>query len=626
MRKMNSLALKLASFLILLSSICVLHAAPAPSDAYDFIFVGGGTAGLALASRLSHLLPSSSILVLEAGPDGRQDPQISIPGNRGRNIGSKYDWNLTTTEQPGLGGRKIGIARGHVLGGSSAINLMVWNRAEDVEYDEWEEFGEGWNWKSMHRNMIKADNFTVTNTSLYHGTRGVGTTGPISALINEFIPPQQWTVVPTIKSLGIPENKESLGGKTIGTMIQPSNLRKDDYTRSYSATGYLSRAGGNVKVLTGVRVQKINFREALGGKNGGKKKLIATSVTTTGNVTYTANKEVILTSGSLQSPGLLELSGIGSPSLLKSLNIPVLYANPNVGENLQDHIRVQIAVKLKPGYTSFDILRFNSTYAAEQMALYSSGKRSLYWYTGNGITFTNWDQVLTPDTTSTLLKLAKAHLMERTQTAIHKKRNALLWKYLTAVKRVPQMEIIFSDGYTGQKGYPPPTSPLFGSMYSTLIGVLQHPFSTGSIHISSSNVTDAPILNPAYLSSPYDQFAMLHITKYLRTLASTPPFSTIWETEYEPGFDILPRNASDAEYNAYVRNVTNTIMHPVGTCAMAPEEEGGVVDEELKVYGTANVRVVDASIMPVLLSAHMQTAVYGIAERAAEIIGDYYKR
>ncbi len=176
-----------------------------------------------------------------------------------------------------------------------------------------------------------------------------------------------------------------------------------------------------------------------------------------------------------------------------------------------------------------------------------------------------------------------------------------------------------SDGYTGVKGYPAVNTTLYGKGFFSLIAAIMHPFSRGTVHINASNPLGKPLIDPRYLSNEYDLQAAIAAIKKCRQIALTPPIRDVWVSEYEPGLNNVN---TDAEWRDFVLNTALTIYHPVGTCSMLPKRDGGVVDSKLKVYGTENLRVVDASIIPVLISAHMQTAVYGIAEMAAEIIID----
>ncbi|KAF2466931.1 alcohol oxidase [Lindgomyces ingoldianus] len=593
-------------WLTLTLSVVILGLAEAKCNAngtaFDFIIVGGGTAGLAVSARLSLSLPQSCILVLEAGPDGRDEPGIYIPGRKGSTIGGKYDWNLTSTPQPGLSSRVVPQTRGKVLGGTSALNLMVWDRASAQEFDAWEGLGNpGWNWKSMYKAMLRVENFFPSEE---YGEEGVGHRGPIQTLINRILPEHQKTWIPTMNFLGMESNLESLGGYPLGVMRQPTNIRESNYTRSYSPE-YLNLAGQNLILKLGMRVAKINF-----------KKLTATGVTLDNGSILTATKEVIISAGSFQSPQLLELSGIGSSTVLSAAGVSIIKELPGVGENLQDHVRIMNSYKLKPNFTSTDILRVNATYAAQQLALYNAGEVSLYDYTASGYTYMNWSSI-SSNTSTYLTNIAKS----ATPNPSPVDKLKLSWLEAPYTQTVPQLEIIFSDGLTSVAGYPAANSSLYGSLFFTLISAVQHPLSRGNVHITSANISTPPTINPNYLSHPYDLAALKVATKFARQIADTSPMKEVWDTEYEPGAGVQ----TEAQWENFVRKTTLSIYHPVGTCAMITEKDGGVVSPELKVYGVKGLRVVDASVVPVGVGAHMQTVVYGVAERAAEIIAKEYK-
>lgn len=524
---------------------------------------------------------------------------------KGSTLGTVYDWNFTTVPQVNVNNRVLGAARGRVLGGSSALNLMTYDRASKSEYDAWEDLGNpGWNWKNMVAYMKKSENFTGANTATY-GSAGVGLTGPVKAVVNRYIPEQQDLWIPTLQGLGVPKNLESLGGDPLGVMWQPSSIDSTHYNRSYSANAYLPVAGSNLIVLTNTVVSRVNLQTS-------GKKQVATGVTLSTGDIITATKEVILSAGSIQSPGLLERSGIGQASVLSAVGLTQKVNLPGVGENLQDHLRIQSSYQLKPNYTSFDILRYNATYAAEQLQLWKNNQFSRYDYTGSAYTFVNW-----------LSLSALPQMLPLAIRAAATSASATVRKQLTLIGNpaVPQVEVIFSDGYTGSKGYPPATSPLYGQGFFSLISAIQHPFSRGNVHITSTDPSAKPALDPNYLSHEYDVQAAVNAIKFARKIATSPPLSSAWVSEYEPGLDVVK---TDAQWREFVLNTTVSIYHPLGTCSMLPKADGGVVDPSLKVYGTSNLRVVDASIIPLLISAHIQTAVYGIAEFAAvKIIADY---
>lgn len=202
------------------------------------------------------------MLVIEAGPDGRDDPRIYVAGMKGSTLGSQYDWNFTTVPQPGANNRVLAQNRGKVLGGSSALNLLSYDRAAKADYNAWEELGnEGWNWKSMHAAMENAETFQVTSVNGSVGIAeagGVGYDGPIHALVNRFSPKQQELFFPTMQGLGLDETYEFLNGDMLGWMRHTSGILNANYTRSYSPI-YLNGAGANLHLMLGTMVAKVNL-------------------------------------------------------------------------------------------------------------------------------------------------------------------------------------------------------------------------------------------------------------------------------------------------------------------------------------------------------------------------------
>ncbi|KAK7548256.1 alcohol oxidase [Phyllosticta citricarpa] len=605
---------------LFLSQISVPGAEAANSSSveiYDYIIVGGGTAGLALSTRLSQLLPGSSILVLEAGPAAPHSPNILIPGLKGSNLNGPHDWNLTTVPQAQLNGRSVTQPRGRVLGGSTALNLMVWDRAAAAEYDVWAQphFGgdEGWGWESLYGAMLRAENFTRPADEGVYGNAGVAYGGPVQMVVNRYVPEQQLAFIPAMVNLGAPLNQESLGGNPLGAGRQPSTLRSSDYSRSY-ATAYLPLAGSNVNVVTDVTVTTVLFED----EKDASGELVARGVTLADGPIINARKEVILSAGSLKSPQILESSGIGNSRILSAAGIEPLLDLPGVGENLQDHVKVQNVYQLKANYSSFDRIRYDAAYAAQQLDLWYRNETSAYDYTGSTIAFLTWSQVAGANT-SFVPSPAAANDTAAAAMAHSAIDEAKLGFLLDEETNAPALELLFSDGYFGAASYPAANTSLYGANFFTLIAGVQHLFSTGSVHVDASAeapATAAPRIDPRYLEHPYDAAALREAAKYLRRVAATPPLSAFVEAEYEPGLEVK----TDEQWEAYVRQAGSTLFHPTGTCAMMERAIGGVVDGRLRVHGTANLRVVDASVIPVQISAHIQTAVYGIAERAARLI------
>lgn len=510
-----------------------------------------------------------------------------------------------TTPQAALNNRSIIHNRGKALGGSSAINLLIWNRASSREYDAWEALGNpGWNWRSMFSAMLTAETFQRRNGTAQYGEDGIAFGGPVETALLEDPPPHVQACIPTLESLGLKQNLESLNGDNVGTMYQPVTHRLSNHTRSYSVD-YLISAGDNLVVMPNTSVSKLTL------SNDGT---VVTGVVLSCGKRIHAKKEVILSAGSLLSPKILELSGIGRKDVLLRAGVVHKIDLPGVGENLQDHLRIQTTYELQPNITGLDILRYNQTRAAIELELWRQGQTSLYQYSGSCYGFLKWQRAAGNDTR--LLHLAQS--VANTSHAVDRMKLSLL---LDSSSRIPDLQVVFGDGYIGTRGYPANTTSGYGKSYATLLAGVMHPFARGSVHISSANASATPVIDPRYLSNAFDLEATKQAAKYLREMGSTTPFKELWVKEYDPGFD----TQTDEQWEAYVRENVSTFYHPLGTCAMLPREDDGVVDSELKVYGVNNLRVVDASVIPIMISANIQTAVYGLAERAAEIIAANYR-
>ncbi|KAJ3957861.1 hypothetical protein N0V92_005574 [Colletotrichum tropicale] len=574
------------------TAVLLFGVASAQDKTYDYVIVGGGTAGSALATRLSLGLPDAQILLLEAGPSALDELRINVPGLRGSILGTNFDWNFTTVDQSGLGGRQILVNRGKVLGGSSAMNYLCYDRASSPEYESWAEMGSGgWTWDVMIDAMTKSENFTGSDKD----TRG--RTGPIRNTYNRVIYDVLNTWQPAGSELGLPINEEgNMNGNPIGIMFQGTNINNVDYSRSYSANSYLPLAGSNLVVQTNAQVVKVNLEKA------SEIEYVATGVTLADGSVINATKEVILSAGSVQSPSLLELSGIGQTAVLEAAGVTPLVDLPGVGENYQDHIRTSNVYRLKDGIDSFDNLIFdaNGENATAELQKWIDGEVSLYDYTSAAYGFLNWGQVDSQ---------AQADIIALAETAVGASTSPIDKKKLEFLKNdaVPDYELIFEANHVGAAGYP--GSGKFITVFSTVM----HALSRGNVHIDPANPTGKPIIDPKYLSNEHDIKAAAEGAKFARKIAETGPISAMWEAETEPGPDVQ----TDEQFSEFAVNTVNSFYHPVGTCSLLPRDDGGVVDADLKVYGTTNLRVVDNSIIPIILSGHIQTAAYGIAEVAA---------
>lgn len=244
---------------------------------------------------------------------------------------------------------------------------MIWDRGSAKEYDGWEEVGNpGWGFQTMIQAMNKAENFTNPGAPIYTGSTGYGTEGPINAVVDRYRPAQQSTRIPTFKNFGITHNTDWLAGHNLGAAFPSSTIDPTHYNRSYSAVEYLPLAGPNLEVRTSTEVAKVNLEKSDG-------RYVATGVTLMNGDVITARKEVIVSAGTIKSPAILELSGIGGETL-QAVGAEKVINLPGVRENLQDHPRIQLSFQLKDNYTSFDKLKVDPVYAAEQLALWNTGK------------------------------------------------------------------------------------------------------------------------------------------------------------------------------------------------------------------------------------------------------------
>lgn len=313
-----------------------------------------------------------------------------------------------------------------------------------------------------------------------------------------------------------------------------------------------------------------------------------------------ASKEVILSAGSINTPQLLELSGVGNASILAPLGVDSVIDLPGVGENLQDHPAVILVYKLKPGYESLDNLTGERLAAA--LAEYATGAGTL----------TQQISTLAYATTDRYMSVADA--IQSSLLAIKPNVHLSATQQVQQIKQLaagsPSIEFLPINLNFGTT----PTEPT--ASYVTFGACLQHSFSRGTIHIVSSDASVPPAIDPRYLDNPYDIFHLSRAAQYLRKVSNTVAMSHFIEREVEPG----PTIETDPEWDEYVRSNVRTEFHPIGTASSMPRDQGGVVDSELRVYGTSNVRVADLSVLPIHLATHPQTVAYAIAERAAGLI------
>ncbi|PVH80354.1 GMC oxidoreductase [Cadophora sp. DSE1049] len=623
------------------------------SQSFDFLIIGGGTAGLVLASRLSSI-SSLHIGVLEAGPSAFNEPLINIPGRFGESLGSRYDWKFETTAQDGLNGRKLAWPRGKVLGGTSALNFMTWNRACREDYDAWERLGnEGWGWdgllpffKKSERFLPPSDEFT---NSLFHNPAHHGTNGPIySVYSNEFGASHQFWHA-SFNNLGIETNKNHFGGSNVGAWTSLTSVDPRTRTRCYSAKRYYQPIASrpNCVVLTEATVEKITLEWK-------DSEWVATGArfTHSGKEYYaSASREVILCAGSVQSPQLLELSGIGNPAILRAKGIEVKVPNVNVGENLQEHMMTMAIYEISPELSTLDDLRQSPQLLASAMEEFTTKASGPLTQIPSSVAYLPFTTVIPPSTMQSILsKLPTPTLGPRSNHSLLRQR--ILHERFDSSSRLGQVEFNFDTS-----NYSPYFTSEPGKKYATMMMMLQYPFSVGNIHIPASNtlsaskarakvtIHDKPIIDPKYyqgVGGDVDLRTMVEAQKFADKITKTAPLSSIIVTRVFPPENVEKYgngNEAEEDFSEFVQNYTITDWHPVGTCGMGPaptlagsEDEGGgeggydpaniagVVDPRLRVHGVKGLRVVDASIMPLHISAHIQATVYAIGEKGASMI------
>ncbi|KAA1467387.1 alcohol oxidase [Dentipellis sp. KUC8613] len=583
---------------------------------FDYLIVGAGPAGLTLAARLAED-KDITVGILEAGEYASGMPIIDVPGMAGQSMGHPtLDWGYHTVPQYGANDRQINQTRGKAIGGCTAVNFMASNRASAEEYDAIEGLGNpGWNWREFLKYMKKSETYTVPSddvveqyyagyTHEYHGHDG-----PLQKSFPVWYNELHKPYLDTLVKLGLPISTEAGNGVNTGAMTGPFTVDPLKMARSYGATAHYEPNihKKNFVVVTGAHVTRVLLQP---GDDGD---VVATGIEfVKGGETFTAkaSREVILSAGSFQSPQLLELSGIGGRDVLEKHGIKQLVDLPSVGENLQDHCYVPFAIEVDEDVETYECLH-DAERLAKELKLYQTEKRGMLSSMFSAFAFAPLNAVANAKEVERLEKLVDNDTSLLSYSA-HAKQYPYLRKWLSDPTKA-QIEIVQMPGlYTWGLVKPEPETH-----YQTFLIINLHPHSRGSVHIESSDPLVPPAIDPAYFMNPIDLDFMVHAAKFTRKIATTEPFHHEGVEFFDPSEDILNDNEVLREW---CRNAVESIFHPVGSSSMLPRSDGGVVDPSLKVYGTKNLRVVDASVIPIQLSCHPQATVYGLAEKAADII------
>ncbi|KAI8347642.1 alcohol oxidase [Blakeslea trispora] len=611
-----------------LSSIAL--AQTTAGDTYDYVIVGGGVAGLALANRLSED-KDVTVAVLESGPNAENQFVIYAPGMYGQAVGSELCPLLPTVPQEGMNNRSLTIATGRLLGGGSAINGLVWTRGGLKDYDAWEELGNpGWNGEEMFKYFKKVENFTLPTTEqAEYGATALkevhGTKGPIDISFTNFEFPQSRYWNASLDSLDFNAVPDLLNGSLHGYSVTPNTLNPDTVRRTDAYTGYIAPYShrNNLFVLANHTVSRVEFEKQKSGS------LVATGVEwyPTGSKdkkqTLKARMEVILSAGAIGSPKLLEVSGVGNKDILSSVGVKALLDLPGVGSNLQDHVHgVVVSTTNITGYTTNSVFT-NDDLAQEMKEEYVKNKTGIWTTTPNNLGYPSPSQLFKSTAVSSGKNFAEMirdysekyaeyyATTNATNTDLIKKQYGIIADRYESDYLSP-IEINLTPGYGGTGN-----ADIKNNKYQTVNHVLIAPLSRGYTHINSSDIEEPVIINPQYYTHPLDLELHAASFKLAREIISAPAgLGQLNSGEAEPGMNVT----SDEDIKAWLASNVRSDWHPVGTCAMLPEDLGGVVDASLKVYGTSNLRIVDASIIPLEVSSHLMQPTYGIAEKAADII------
>jgi choline dehydrogenase-like flavoprotein len=585
------------------SAITQVVRATCVPKSFDYVIVGGGPAGLLIANRLS-ANPNTTVAVIEAGDSGHNNPNISyVPKSimeYGIFMGTSIDWKYKTAPQKYAGNSTLSYWAGKALGGSTAVNGMTYIRAEKDQIDDWEELGnEGLNWESMLEYFLAQEGFHVPNAEMR--SRGAvyeddahGMDGEIAVSFSPYLVGQGFAELlkETSEAMGYPYNEEPNNGTMRGFNTWPMTINASALVRADAARTFyfpIAESRPNLHVFFNTTAARITWDQS-----HPTPEVLANGVEviTSDNVTETisATKEVIVAGGAIRSPGFLEHSGVGNPAVLEPLGIDTVNPLYTVGANLPDQPQNGFVYNSSTNWTGYptfiSYLSASDLFGEELPAFTEEVRANLSAYAAT---------IIADYAPNTTFLAIQEDLLKRQFDLV-----------FTPNSAVPLMEILWA-----------PVGTQIVARYWNLL-----PFSRGSIHINSTDATIPPNIDPNFLQLPIDTYVQAAAAVRIREHFTTSPLAEHVTGEVTPGFDTVPQGAGwrDPLWDSWIRETLAGNSHPVSTCAMMSAELGGVVDSQGRVYGTSNVRVVDASVFPTQISGHLSANIYAIAGRIADVM------